>query len=643
MKKNFIYALLGAIALSGAASLTACSSSDEIVDNPNYDPETNTVKTAISLSIDPNGSAKTRMTESVAQSNSSFRGIQDMWLIPSNSAIATTTSTTSKIELGTINAKSDFDANTESQKTYTDKEVTVGTTNFLFLGKAKPGTVTDASGKLANGYTTNNIGSGNAFTASTVGDILINSVGIAPATASGGTTALSTEWTNEASALATYLTDVANVESWKSNTTNANLLELRNTFTSTTLRAGSSEAVLLTLQSLYNKVSGLDATISAAIRSAIVKSGYLKVTSASGATLATLGWEDNLANNIKSNFPEDFGLPQGAAQYRWNSTNNAFEYVSDPTLNAANTAVHEIVYPNELYYLTNTALKATSNKVVSWPASVSNWTSETWTGWTDEVKADSKNIALNYNIQYGTALLSSTVQAAAEKLYDNAKALDPEQKGAASPVNKAITLSTNTFPLTGVLVGGQPSAVTWNFLPAATEEFKKVIYDNNVSSIYVTTTKSSKNYTLVFDNLVTSASPEQKDVSICLEFKNDSGQDFYGIDGIILAGQKFYIVGRLSITNKSFPYPEVGGTATTSSDIAEKTASYYPSTDMRVFIQDFETIADFTLTAGDENTPGSLGKAFATIPDLRTTNQTLGLSVDLSWRPGLTYSVNLGE
>ena len=331
-------------------------------------------------------------------------------------------------------------------------------------------------------------------------------------------------------------------------------------------------------------------------------------------------------------------MPEGAAQYKWNTTSSQFEYVTTPTLNVSGTEVMSIVYPNELYYLTSTALKATNTKNITWPTNVAGWTSETWSSWTDDVQANSKNIALINNIQYGTALLSSTVKSAASTLYDNAKAMDPEQPG----VNAGIAVTASTFPLTGVLVGGQPSSVAWNFLPIGTE-FTKVVYDNNVpGDIYAgSTTASSKNYTLVFDNLTSEL--EQKDVVVCLEFLNNSGSDFYGSNGIIFKGQKFYIVGKLEIGSNTFPYPFVNSTQTTSSDIASKTASYYPSLTPRVFIQDFETLANFTLTAGDANTPGSLGKAIVTLPDLRSTNQTLGLSVDLEWRPGLSFDVSLGQ
>ena len=627
-------ALMGAIALTGAVGFTACSSSNDVAEdiNPNYNPETNTVKTAITLSIDPNGSVPTRMAAATAQAASStFRGMQDIWLIPSTAEIGTSTTTASKIELGTIAATGGFDSGKDSQKTYADKEVPVGTTNFLLLGKATRGAVSTSAEKLANGYTTNNIGAGVNFTATTVGTIAINAEGIAPV--SGATPALTTDWTTPASNLASYLTTIANAEGWAT-TTNARLQSLRISFLNQNLTAGSSESIRLTLERLYNAVHGqTDATVVTAIQNAIT-SANLQVKSETYAPTAILEWTASPA--VLTNFPVNLALPEGAAQYQWNSTAEtpAFEYVTGPTLNASNTAVMSIVYPNELYYLTSTALKATDTKNVTWPTSVNTWTSSEWTGWGSTVQATSKNIALNNNIQYGTALLSTTVKSEATTLYDNSKAMDPDHP----ENNKAITVTTTTFPLTGVLVGGQPSVVGWNFLPTGTG-FDKVVYDANVPSgicAGVTEAASAKNYTLVFDNLTEN---EQKDVAVCLEFENNSGEDFYGSNGIILKGQKFYIVGKLVIGTNTFPYPS----GTTQETIASTTRSYYPSLTPRVFIQDFETIANFTLTAGNASTAGSLGKAIVTLPDLRATNQTLGLSVDLSWKPGLTFNVNLGQ
>ena len=57
-----------------------------------------------------------------------------------------------------------------------------------------------------------------------------------------------------------------------------------------------------------------------------------------------------------------------------------------------------------------------------------------------------------------------------------------------------------------------------------------------------------------------------------------------------------------------------------------------------MFIQDFMTTANFVL--GET----SLQHAYATVPDLRSTQISLGLSVDLKWQTGLTFNeVVLGE
>ena len=79
-------------------------------------------------------------------------------------------------------------------------------------------------------------------------------------------------------------------------------------------------------------------------------------------------------------------------------------------------------------------------------------------------------------MQYGTALLATQVKCTPDnenKLYDNSKEKDPT-----SDVNIAVPYTANMFPLTGVLVGTQPSTVGWNFLPTGT--FAKCIYDRNV-------------------------------------------------------------------------------------------------------------------------------------------------------------------
>ena len=82
MKKNFIYALMGAIALTGAVGFTSCTDSDEdVAVNPTYDPVNETVTTQFVLNIAGGEMQETRQGASTVQKDNNFRGMQNSWLI----------------------------------------------------------------------------------------------------------------------------------------------------------------------------------------------------------------------------------------------------------------------------------------------------------------------------------------------------------------------------------------------------------------------------------------------------------------------------------------------------------------------------------------------------------------------------------
>ena len=65
MKKLFNYALIGAIALTGSTMLTSCSSSDDAAaenNNPNYDPDTQTVYAQFVFNVSTGNQATTRQS-----------------------------------------------------------------------------------------------------------------------------------------------------------------------------------------------------------------------------------------------------------------------------------------------------------------------------------------------------------------------------------------------------------------------------------------------------------------------------------------------------------------------------------------------------------------------------------------------------
>jgi hypothetical protein len=241
------------------------------------------------------------------------------------------------------------------------------------------------------------------------------------------------------------------------------------------------------------------------------------------------------------------------------------------------------------------------------------------------------------NVNYGVAMLKSTVQIkeGVTALEDNRAALNTGE------TNKSFTPANINFTWTGVIVGGQPASVDWQFLPTTTS-FDKLVYDNQVAGNAAGTavpniagSASAPNYTILFDNYTTEAS--QNKVRVALQFVNN-GDDFWGRDNLVRKGQTFYLVAELDPTGKEIPAENWD----TYYQIPPLDASGVSTKTTRVFVQDYMTTANFIITADATNHTSSLQDAYVTIPDLRSSQLSFGLSVDLNWRPGLTFSADLG-
>lgn len=236
--------------------------------------------------------------------------------------------------------------------------------------------------------------------------------------------------------------------------------------------------------------------------------------------------------------------------------------------------------------------------------SYNEWTNNTGADWTTKnnfsesaVTNTTKTVGLKDPVQYSVAVLKSTVKCDAATLKDNG-----QSKGLKA--DQDVPVNGTGFPVTGILIGGQPASVNWKYEPKSTETFANTIYDKDMNgTITAGTAASTPNYTLVFDN----NNASNKVVFVTIELTNNSGMDFYGQDGIIPKDAKFYLVGKLDPTGK------------TESD--------------HVFVQDHITTANFKIT--------NLKDAYNCIPDLRTSGINVGLAVDLSWQKGITFNVDL--
>ena len=358
---------------------------------------------------------------------------------------------------------------------------------------------------------------------------------------------------------------------------------------------------------------------------------------------------------------EDFGIPEGAAQlgFHYQGEGGTYEkdefYYHHPNYPLVNPEMSEFeprkyLYPAELWYYVNSPIRTTTADVndASYPDGVTPWNDSSWAGWSypGKVEGGTRGVAVKNSINYGVAMLKSSVvfQDGIVTLSDNRHALTNPHED-----NKDITVSTSLFELRGVLVGGVNPRMNWQFTrkneSGALSAFDGVIYDHSLSSTSKTVPTTTPVYTLVYDNYnSTEEQANQNDVYVALEFVNN-GDDFYGRDNLIPKGAVFYLVAKLAkptsdqIAALASKWPAdhqippvwgVDGETPASPAVAGDSKKI-----ARVFIQDFITNVTFRI---GEN---SLQNAYYSIPDLRASQMSLGLSVDLQWISGLEYTLDL--
>lgn len=612
MKKFRFFSFASAMLLASAAGMVSCSS-DSIEPTGGSGATGQVVKTQFAINIPYGGNSSTnqakkvtRMTDEMTQQSNNFRGISDIVLLTfnGNPSTAGNTEATRIIEIGTdANAY----AQEENRKLYRDIEIPVGTSHMLFYGRAtrksgdtdfQAGKIKDVGTKttekvLANiSHELTPINSTANFTADADADKIIDALNtIVKAKVTEGKDYTWATIGNETT-LPTWLTE--NEKKF--------LAARYNEFTK--LKAGSKTSVVEFIKNLKTALVGETGEPTIPAERKLTKEIYDKCVAALGA--------------IESiNFPGKFNLPDGVASLSWIAGESKFAYNAPEkvTIGTGNSINYQkICYPAELSYFVNTTTMVSDKDMSNlndFPA-YNDWTNPTGANWTgknfDEkaVENSTKTVGLRAPVQYSVAVLKSTVRCNAATLEDNAKEAGSFDK------NQQISVPTNGFKVTGILIGGQPASVDWKYEPASTGSFDNTIYDKEMNGSMAAkneTSASNANYTLVFDN---KKSDTQSPVYVTIELENNSGQAFYGKDGIIQKDTKFYLVGQLN--------PNKEGQAK-------------PTGVNRVFMQDYVTTANFNIK--------NLKDAYNCIPDLRTSGINVGLAVDLSWKTGITFNVEI--
>lgn len=170
------------------------------------------------------------------------------------------------------------------------------------------------------------------------------------------------------------------------------------------------------------------------------------------------------------------------------------------------------------------------------------------------------------------------------------------------PDREGTTVLFSDLALKAILIGNQ-TEVGWNFLPKGSDE--KVIYDNEFTG--------STGETGTPWQVLALPSTAGAAVNIALEMVNNGSTSFVGKNGqIIPAGATFYLTAQLNPNN-----------------VTNTTSVANPA----VFMSDYYTTVTLTLS--------NLRNAENTVPDLSGSNLEFALSVDLEWKEGLSFNIDI--
>lgn len=539
------------VLLLASAGLASCSSDDTFSGSKGQSGEP--VKTQFAISV-PAGKAG-RLAQNIVQGQNPavFRGMNNINLISFNAAPAAGGTGTEVIKLGSI-LDNELQANT-SAKVYYEVPIEVGTTNFLFYGEAysaTPNAKTDGALK--------------ATIVESVDGIKVDSIKFELQSI-----ATNAENDSEVATLEAALNQVAGATdgttAWKDATS-----DLKKYYEALiSLKAGSATSVKLALADLKAGVEKATATGEGNLKTAISNAIDAALTSITDCT-----------------YPQNVGLPDGAAQLKFEG--GAFSYIDSENIgNLSYTNMDHFVYPASLYYTTNTAIKTSTSRLADKYGTDWKTCLALYNGGGTSVEANTQSVALVNQIQYAVGRLDVAAKFASATVKDN---LQEDFNTAAS---KGITLD-------GILVGGQKN-VGWDFVtPINNTEY--TIYDASVTSTKIGT-EDIKDKVMAQTLALATAAGEK--VRFAIELTNNTGVAFTGVDGIVPAGARFYLVGELE------PQTSVANN--------------------RVFEQAYNTKANVTIN--------SLAHAYNGIPDLKNPKLELGLSVKLEWTEGLVQDVTI--
>lgn len=535
------------VLLLASAGLASCSSDDTFSGSKGQSGEPVKTQFAISVPVGKSG----RLSQDIVQGQKPavFRGMDNIQLIPFTTAPAAGGTGQTPIALGSI-LDNELEAGTNA-KVYYEVQINEGVSHFLFYGEAYSAN-DDAR---TNGALTANV-------EQAVNNISFSLLPISTDAESNG----------ERTTLLAALNSVAQAKDASSNTWASSTSDLKPFYDAfTSLKAGSANSIKLALNELKTGITGATATSEGDLKNAISKAIEAALTSIADCT-----------------YPQNVGLPDGAAQVKWTGT--AFDYINSSNVGSlAYTSMANFVYPASLYYMANTDIKTADTRLSDRYSTDWNTCLGLYNGG-GTVTATTQSVALVEPVKYAVGRFDVAAKFSSDNINDN--------------VGESIAVITaeDSITLDGILIGGQKNA-DWQFAPLASSE-EYTIYDASVTSTKLGTADIADS---IMAQSLALPTKEGTNVNFALELTNNTGNAFTGIDGIVPAGAKFYLVGKL------VPQADKAGN--------------------QVFAQAYNTKANVTIS--------SLAHAYNCIPDLKNPKLELGLSVSLEWTEGLVQDITI--
>ena len=552
--KNILYGLLVGM------MIVSCSSADDIADDANRQQVAQQVD--LLVSVGNMASKPNKVSANSSRRTAIFQGMERLVFIPFHTGGAAVLPTNLPlVDMGETEESSRVEGHNNY---YVDHcNLMIGTDRMLVYGKSKPSPNADltVNGDLSALPSVRTKLENIHFSLSSIRN--------------------TTEADDEATALADYMTRIADSEGW-STTTDPTLKSYYQDFIHSNAEGGGL-------------MSGSAAHIKAFVAA-------LRAQLASRTDAVSMAIKANIDNNtsIASNtYPRSIGLPDGAAAIRWSKNEEKgkeeFSVRTNRTAFDNINGITRYTYPAALVFFTDSPIRTSMTEV---PKSIyqNALTSTAWSNFLDAhynnsriVNTSTRAVAVENPLQFGVANLRLTLTGMSAVGLKDAK-------------DEYVTNADMAhLPLTGVIIGGQHT-VGYNMKPQGeqTDVDGRFIYETNIVSGTAVKTIN----TLVLQSY------DNEKVPVILEFENSTGYSFTGKDGVVYPGTRFYLIGMI--------------------DPAGQGTGEYAG---RVFTQDYTTTISMSVA--------SLADAYTCMPDLLAPRLEIGVQIVTNWIQVTTTNVEL--